>query len=83
MISETMRKEGGSSLETVGLWVGSEGRIIIKRSQLASLESFAGTLLHEAIHAKDGVSDVSREFESCLTKLSGVLAARLLSERTT
>jgi hypothetical protein len=82
MISETMRREGGrSSLETVGLWVESEGRIIIKRSQLASLEAFAGTLLHEAIHAKDGVSDVSREFESSLTKLSGVLAARVLEAK--
>ncbi len=79
-ISETMRKEdASSSFDAVGLWDGGEGRIIIKRSQLASLEAFAGTLLHEAIHAKDGVSDVSREFESCLTKLSGGLAARLLN----
>jgi hypothetical protein len=79
MISETMRKEGGgSSLETIGLWVESEGRIIIKRSQLASLEAFAGTLLHEGIHARDGASDVSREFEMHLTKLSGLLAAQLI-----
>jgi hypothetical protein len=82
-ISEIMRKEDAhSSFDAAGLWDEGEGRIIIKRSQLASLEAFAGTLLHEAIHAKHGVSDVSREFEICLTNLSGVLAARVLEERT-
>lgn len=81
-ISETMRKEDAhSSFDAVGLWDSDEGLIIIKRSQLASLEAFAGTLLHEAIHAKDGVSDVSREFEYSLTKLSGVLAARVLEAK--
>jgi hypothetical protein len=82
-ISETMRKEDAhSSFDAIGLWESDEGRIIIKRTQLASLEAFAGTLLHEAIHAKYGVSDVSREFESYLTKLAGGLAARFLDAKT-
>jgi hypothetical protein len=79
LISETMQKDFiDSTRRTVGLWIESEGRIVIKRTQLAALDSFAGTLLHEAIHAKDGVSDVSREFESILTRLAGKLAAKVL-----
>ena len=79
LISETMQKDYiDSTRRTVGLWIESEGRIVIKRTQLAALDSFAGTLLHEAIHAKDGVSDVSREFESILTRLAGKLAAKVL-----
>ncbi|MFM9965342.1 MAG: ATP-binding protein [Planctomycetaceae bacterium] len=81
-ISETMQSNPYSSKETVGLWVSQDGWIIVKRSELKSLSSFAGTLLHEAIHAKYGVSDVSRDFEHYLTVLSGTLAARLLNVTT-
>jgi len=77
-ISETMRKDTLTHREATGLWINKEGWIVIRRSQLASLRAFAGTLLHEAIHAKYGVSDVSREFESYLTELSGHLADQLL-----
>lgn len=77
-VSETMRRDPYASGETVGLWDGNEGWIIIKRSQLQSLSRFAGTLLHEALHAKYDLSDVSRDFESHLTELAGNLAARVI-----
>jgi len=78
-ISETMRSDSSSLRETVGLWMPKEGWIIIHRSQLTSLQQFAGTLLHEAIHAKYNVLDVSREFEWQLTSLAGSLAEKFLS----
>lgn len=79
-ISATMQKDQYSSRETAGLWDASKGWIIIKRSELRSLESFAGTLLHEALHAKFFLSDVSRDFETRLTELCGKLAAIALSK---
>ena len=79
-ISETMQSNPYSARDTLGLWDGNEGWIIIKRSELKSLSSFAGTLLHEALHAKYDLSDVSRDFESYLTYLAGDLAARLLAK---
>jgi hypothetical protein len=79
-ISATMQASTYSSRDTEGLWDLNHGWIIIKRSQLAPLEKFAGTLLHEAIHAKFGLSDVSRDFETYLTNLCGNLAATLIRE---
>jgi hypothetical protein len=63
-----------------GVWLPDKRWIVIARSQLASLSSFAGTLLHEALHAKYAVDDVSRQFETHLTLLAGDLAACILSE---
>lgn len=77
-ISETMSAGTFSTQETVGLWDSSNGWIIIKRSQLRSLASYAGTLLHEALHAKHALVDVSRDFESYLTELCGKLAAEII-----
>jgi hypothetical protein len=79
-ISATMQPSANSSRETEGLWDPNHGWIIIKRSELASLESFAGTLLHEALHAKYGLSDVSRDFETYLTRLCGSFAAMIIRE---
>ncbi len=79
-ISTTMQPNMYSSRETQGLWDPNHGWIIIKRSELASLESFAGTLLHEALHAKYGLSDISRDFETYLTRLCGNLAAVIVRE---
>lgn len=70
-ISETMRIETYAFVEAAGLWEPSTNSIIIKRSQLRSLEGFAGTLLHEIGHARSGASDVSSEFEKSLTELLG------------
>jgi hypothetical protein len=78
-ISETMRSNPYSSRETAGLWDPNNKWIIIKRTELRSLSSFAGTLLHEALHAKYALSDVSRDFETHLTQLAGQLAARIIS----
>jgi hypothetical protein len=73
VVSETMRPNLTTGTEELGLWETDEGRIIIKRSQLRSLESFAGTLLHEAVHARTGYEDVSRDFEDALTALLGTI----------
>lgn len=74
-ISETMRREE-TGMEAVGLWEPDKNRIVIKRSQLQSLEAYAGTLLHETAHVKSGAGDVSREFESELTNFLGKTSSR-------
>ena len=67
-----------SNTDALGLWIPSDGWIVIRRDQLRSLETFCGTFLHELIHAKFGVGDVSRNFELRLTDLIGQLAARFI-----
>jgi hypothetical protein len=71
VVSETMRLEKG--FEAAGLWQAQEKRIVIKRSELRDAASFAGTLLHEAAHARSGATDCTREFEGELTRLLGLL----------
>jgi hypothetical protein len=73
-ISETMRPEFDTGRECQGLWEPAKRRIIIKRSELATIQEFAGTLLHELTHAKSGFSDVSRDFETALTDVIGELS---------
>lgn len=77
-ISETMRKELGTFMESTGIWEASTGRIIIKRSQLTNLETYAATLLHEVAHAKSGAIDVSRTFEIELTKMLGIISSKAI-----
>ena len=79
-ISETMRKEFDTSQETLGIWDNSTGLLVIKRSQLSSLAHYAGTLLHEAVHAKSGFGDVSRDFERELTRLIGLICAKAIGK---
>jgi hypothetical protein len=79
-ISETMSKDP-SGRDAVGLWIDDEEIIVIKRCRLNSVSQLAGTLLHEAIHAKFGVSDVSREFEARLTRLIGDLAETAIMQK--
>lgn len=79
MISETMKMNYSGS-ETVGLWESDEQKIIIKRSQLQDVESFAGTLLHEITHAFTDADDVSFEFEDGLTELLGQIASVALKQ---
>ena len=64
--------------ETVGVWQLSEQRILIKRSQLRLLSSYAGVLLHECAHASSLASDVSREFELELTEFLGIIASKMI-----
>lgn len=75
-ISETMRPETGSFSEACGLWTGSE--IIVKRSELASVENYASTLLHEISHARSGKTDITIGFEQELTLLLGMVASKAL-----
>jgi len=77
-ISETMRPDFGTGRECQGLWEPGKKRIIVKRSELNSVESFAGTLLHELTHAKSGFPDVSRDFENALTEVIGRLTGACL-----
>lgn len=70
-ISQTTRI---TSTDTSGVWDSSLRAIVIRRSALASLPEYAGTLLHEAAHAQTGAPDVSRDFEGVLTRYMGRLA---------
>lgn len=76
-ISETIYESEIFS-ETVGLWECTENRITIKRKQLQSLRLFAGTLIHECMHARSGADDVSREFERALTHVIGEIVSKIL-----
>lgn len=75
LISETMREEG-SGADAGGLWENITGKIIIKRTELHSMESYAGTLLHEAAHASSGANDSTRDFENELTNIIGKISAK-------
>lgn len=74
-ITETMRPDLLSIDHTAGLWDPALAYIIIKRDQLSSLETFAGTLLHEIVHADSGHGDITRDFEIALTSMLGRIAA--------
>lgn len=63
---------------TLGLWDSRTRTIWIRRSQLQSIERFAGTLIHECTHAASRCGDVSRAFESALTENLGRQAAYYL-----
>ncbi len=76
-ISETMRVDDVGN-EVVGVWEPQEQRIVIRRDQLQEIESYAGTLLHEATHALTDADDRSLEFEQGLTQNLGKIAARAI-----
>jgi hypothetical protein len=80
-ISETLRPDFLTGTVTEGLWDPALGSIIVLRSQLNSLPSFAGTLLHEIAHAKSGYDDVTRDFETELTHMLGRVAASTVMHR--
>lgn len=77
-ISETMRSTMSSMIDAAGVW--ETPYIIIKRSELGNIESYAGTLLHECAHALSGSSDVSRDFELELSRLLGIVASKKLKK---
>lgn len=66
---------------TLGVWKKEEKQIIIKRSQLSSINTYAATLLHECAHAISGATDVSRDFEKELTKIIGRLVEKNLAKK--
>jgi hypothetical protein len=78
LISETMRLQRQGYSEAAGVWDPGDLRIIIRRSQLADLAEYAGTLLHELVHARSGADDVSMAFEDALTRELGNMVARQL-----
>ena len=83
LVSETMRLGASDFAESQGVWEGRDGRIVVKRSELRSLETYAGTLLHELAHAISGTRDISAEFENVLTDELGGLAAAAIGPTAT
>lgn len=81
-ISETMRPDFANTSDAVGLWESDTGRIIIKKSQLRSIDAFASTLLHELTHAITGYTDITRGFEDGLTGMLGKVCASALPIRS-
>lgn len=61
-----------------GLWDPEDGTILIARQQLKDSVKFAGTLIHEAAHAKSGAADKTSAFEHQLTHWLGVLASQCI-----
>jgi hypothetical protein len=80
-ISTTMRKDFFGQAETHGVWDLNTSSIIIHRPMLNSLKDYAGTLIHEAIHAKSGLGDISRNFESELTIAIGQVCEKALTKK--
>jgi hypothetical protein len=80
LISETMRIGASGYAQATGLWEPKEGRIVIKRDQLRTLETYAGTLIHEVAHAASGTPDVSSGFEDALTAEAGEVATTALQD---
>lgn len=66
-LSDTMRLDDMTMRETLGCWDTNSKCIVLSRKTLKSLSMFSGTLVHELVHAKTGLPDVNREFESVLT----------------
>lgn len=79
-ISTTMRKDFFSESETLGVWESNSSSIIILRKMLNSIKDYAGTLIHEAIHAKSGLDDVDRRFEHELTIAIGQVSEKALKK---
>lgn len=80
-ISSTMRKELTTNVETLGCWDESTNSIVISQKTLQTVSAYAGTLIHELIHAKTGQSDVTRAFESSLTEMIGKLCEHILKNK--
>ncbi len=72
-VSETLRLAPD---RTTGVWDTTLKVIVVGRSQLASLEDFAATLLHELAHAISGTVDCTRQFEEVLSTYLGKVAAK-------
>lgn len=82
-ISETLRPDIFSSVETQGCWEPQTCCVIISRKCLTSVDVFSGVLIHEFIHARTGLGDVTREFETALTECIGVLCETIIANRGT
>lgn len=76
LVSQTMRM---SEDDTHGAWDSNLKAVIVKRTQLGLLSTFAGTLLHECAHAASGARDCTRLFENLLTDYLGRVTVNALS----
>lgn len=74
-VSRTMRADFVTGVDAVGLWDSESSCIVVRKDQLAELDTFAGTLLHEIVHVATGFDDVTRDFENALTETMGKAAA--------
>ncbi len=74
-ISSTMRKDYFANASTEGCWDENSKSIVISRLMLKSIQKYAGTLIHELVHAKTGHEDVTRAFENSLTDTIGRLCS--------
>lgn len=79
-ISSTMRKEFFAEIETLGCWDENTKSIVLARNTLNTISGYSGTLVHELVHSKTGHDDVTREFESSLTKTIGELCEKLMEQ---
>jgi hypothetical protein len=80
-VSETLQKDVVFFVSRDGFWHADRRVIAIKRSVLANLSYFAGILLHELAHARSGLPDVNRGFESELTIMLGSIAAKAIHQQ--
>ncbi|MGD0536079.1 MAG: KTSC domain-containing protein [Verrucomicrobiota bacterium] len=76
LVSQTMRT---SEDDTKGAWDSNLKAVIVKRTQLRLLSTFAGTLLHECAHTVSGAADCTRSFENVLTDYLGRVSVNALS----
>ena len=60
-----------------GIWEPFEERIVIHRKMLSDKSTYVGVLIHELTHADTGFCDVSRAFETALTKWIGRFASQI------
>ena len=72
-ISQRLRPDILTDVETMGCWDPQSRAVVISRQCLSAVDTFAGVLIHELIHARTGFEDVSREFEYALTDAIGKL----------
>jgi hypothetical protein len=70
----------GDEDDVLGLYLKNTKKIVIHRSQLGSLKSYAGTLIHECTHALSGYPDVDRGFEIALTKMIGLVVSKMANK---
>nr|WP_282563645.1 ATP-binding protein [Providencia stuartii] len=78
-LSDAMRLDDMTMRETLGCWDPNSNCIVMSRKTLKSLSMFSGTLVHELVHAKTGLPDVNREFETELTNEIGNAYCLLLA----
>lgn len=64
------------SFNIAGLY--HNGSVYILKDELISLTRYAGTLIHEYIHATTHTCDSTRDFETHLTDMIGMLTSKLI-----